>query len=249
MPKHLYLPVSRIFHAPSPVVHPRRSLPPTVMRSLSPHYFCGYAVLVLLVLAESVITLSRSPGSVDESMTTLTIKLALTVRFFFVSFRCEYRVVNCRTKRFSLSLLGWSEVCKAVRMHGRVIHIYKCCSLTTRFTAAQSPNTHLPAHTHTHIPNPPFIRRRRRLIISRAQATTPSTMSFHCQAISGPSSDATSLPADSSLTFELNQARHAKVTKEAEALKSGACPSVPHARNRISANRSHTLIHHRLNLL
>ena len=68
-------------------------------------------------------------------------------------------------------------------------------------------------------------------------------MSCHCQTISGPSSNATSLPADSSLIFELNQARRAKVTRDVEALRSGTCPSVPNFRSWISAIRSHALIH------
>ena len=155
-----------------------------------------------------------------------------------------------RAKQFSLSLLGRSEVCKAVRMHGRVTYIDKCCSLT-RVTAAQI--TEYPNHPHPRtliFPTPFFIRHRRRVTVLRAQATTTSIMSCHCQTISGPSSNATSLPADSSLIFELNQARRAKVTREVEALRSGTCPSVPHARNRISARRSHTRSFiYRLNLL
>jgi len=45
-------------------------------------------------------------------------------------------------------------------------------------------------------------------------------MSCHSQTISGPSFNVTPLPADSSLIFELNQARRSKVTKEVETLRS-----------------------------
>jgi len=45
-------------------------------------------------------------------------------------------------------------------------------------------------------------------------------MSCHSQIISCPSSNITLLPADSSLIFELNQARRAKVSRELEALRS-----------------------------
>ena len=51
-------------------------------------------------------------------------------------------------------------------------------------------------------------------------------MTFHPQTISGPSSNVTLLPTDSSLVFEQNQARRAKVSRELEALRSGTCSSV-----------------------
>jgi hypothetical protein len=111
-----------------------------------------------------------------------------------------------------------------------------------RVTDTQTPNTHPNPPT---LPNRPF-HRRRRLTISPAQAAATPIMPSRSQTISGPFSNVTPLPADSSLVFELNQARRAKVTKEVETLRSGTCLSQKFGMD-FRKTLSHTLIHNRLN--
>ena len=131
-------------------------------------------------------------------------------------------------------------MCEAVRMHGRVSHIDKCCH-STLATATQSLNTH-PRPRPPHISTSPHLR------FSHTQATATLEMSSQSQTTSVLPSNLKP-PPDPIVLFELNQARRAKVTREVEASRTGTCPSVPNVRNSISAKRSHKLIRHRLNRL
>jgi hypothetical protein len=84
------------------------------------------------------------PCSLSAAPMTITSALATASLQWFRSLRR-----NRRAKWGFLSLLGESVVCEAVRMHGRVLRIDKCCPWA-QVTTPQSLKTHL--HPHLHFP-------------------------------------------------------------------------------------------------
>ena len=91
------------------------------------------------------------------------------------------------------------------------------------YTYTKTENPSLNTYTNPHLHTQPVLCYRRRRLTLRVQATATSIMPSCSQTACGPSSNFTPLPANSSLIFELNQARRAKVTREVETLRSGTC--------------------------
>jgi len=132
---------------------------------------------------------------------SMTINPALTTLLFL--FRSLARPRRNRRAKSSKSFHSFHEVstlivCKAMRMHGHVSQIDKCCPPEC-ITATQVPYTHVYPPTSTQI----------YLFL---------IMSSHSQTTGGPSSDDESRPI---LIFELNQARRAKVVRELDAFRTG----------------------------
>jgi hypothetical protein len=84
----------------------------------------------------------------------MTINLGANHRLFCIV-RCEDPVVpsDFRSRRLVLR--------EAMRMHGRVTHIDKCCRLNASYSYTVTEYPPTPTHTHT---LPPFFHRRQRII-------------------------------------------------------------------------------------